>query len=222
MAWIDMLVSKSPIKPMQQHMGVAVLCAREILPLLDAMAEGDIGKIRDRRSEIDRLEHEADQIKHEIRSHTPKKFLMALDRRIILEILDYQDSIADTAQDIAEIADQRNMHLPAVMVEPIQSLAHSVVAACEQGQRIVDELDELVETGFGESEMRRVDEMIRELNRLESETDRQLDLAARKLFAIEDQLGVATIFWHQVLRQIARLADLAERVGNRLHLLMAH
>ncbi|MGB1612248.1 MAG: TIGR00153 family protein [Arenicellales bacterium] len=222
MAWIDMLVSKSPIKPMQQHMGVAVLCAREILPLLDAMAEGDIGKIRDRRSEIDRLEHEADQIKHEIRSHTPKKFLMALDRRIILEILDYQDSIADTAQDIAEIADQRNMHLPAVMVEPIQSLAHSVVAACEQGQRIVDELDELVETGFGESEMRRVDEMIRELNRLESETDRQLDLAARKLFAIEDELGVATIFWHQVLRQIARLADLAERVGNRLHLLMAH
>ena len=222
MAWIDMLVSKSPIKPMQQHMGVAVLCAREILPLLDAMAEGDIGKIRDRRSEIDRLEHEADQIKHEIRSHTPKKFLMALDRRIILEILDYQDSIADTAQDIAEIADQRNMHLPAVLVEPIQSLAHSVVAACEQGQRIVDELDELVETGFGESEMRRVDEMIRELNRLESETDRQLDLAARKLFAIEDELGVATIFWHQVLRQIARLADLAERVGNRLHLLMAH
>lgn len=222
MAWIDMLVSKSPIKPMQQHMGVAVLCAREILPLLDAMAEGDIEKIRDRRSEIDRLEHEADQIKHEIRSHTPKKFLMALDRRIILEILDYQDSIADTAQDIAEIADQRNMHLPAVMVEPIQSLAHSVVAACEQGQRIVDELDELVETGFGESEMRRVDEMIRELNRLESETDRQLDLAARKLFAIEDELGVATIFWHQVLRQIARLADLAERVGNRLHLLMAH
>ena len=222
MAWIDMLVSKSPIKPMQQHMGVAVLCAREILPLLDAMAEGDIEKIRDRRSEIDRLEHEADQIKHEIRSHTPRKFLMALDRRIILEILDYQDSIADTAQDIAEIADQRNMHLPAVMVEPIQSLAHSVVAACEQGQRIVDELDELVETGFGESEMRRVDEMIRELNRLESETDRQLDLAARKLFAIEDELGVATIFWHQVLRQISRLADLAERVGNRLHLLMAH
>ncbi len=54
---------------------------------------------------------------------------MALDRRIILEILDYQDSIADTAQDIAEIADQRNMRLPAVMVEPIRSLAQSVVAA---------------------------------------------------------------------------------------------
>ena len=50
---------------MQQHMGVAVLCAREILPLLDAMADGNIEGIRDRRGEIDRLEHEADQIKHE-------------------------------------------------------------------------------------------------------------------------------------------------------------
>ena len=155
MAWIDKLVSKSPIKPMQQHMGVAVLCAREILPLLDAMADGNIEGIRDRRGEIDRLEHEADQIKHEIRAHTPKKFLMALDRRIILEILDYQDSIADTAQDIAELADQRNMHLPEPLIEPVRALAHSVVAACEQGQRIIDELDELVETGFGESEMRR-------------------------------------------------------------------
>lgn len=221
MAWIDKLVSRSPIKPMQQHMSVAVLCAREILPLLDAMAAGNIDGIRDRRAEIDRLEHEADQIKHEIRSHTPKRFMMALDRRTILEILDYQDSIADITQDIAELADQRNMHLPEVMKEPVVSLARSVVVACEQGQRIIDELDELVETGFGDAEVRRVDEMILELGRLETETDRQLDAAARKLFSIEDDLGVATIFWHQVLRQIATLADLAERMGNRLRLLMA-
>ena len=222
MAWIDKLVSRSPIKPMQQHMNVAVLCAREILPLLDAMAAGDLDAIRDRRAEIDRLEHEADEIKHEIRAHTPKRFMMALDRRTILEILDYQDSIADITQDIAELADQRNMHLPEVMKEPVMSLAKSVVTACEQGQRIIDELDELVETGFGDAEVRRVDEMILELGRLETETDRQLDMAARKLFEIEDDLGVATIFWHQVLRQIATLADLSERVGNRLRLLMAN
>ena len=222
MAWIDKLVSRSPIKPMQQHMNVAVLCAREILPLLDAMAAGDLDAIRDRRAEIDRLEHEADEIKHEIRSHTPKRFMMALDRRTILEILDYQDSIADITQDIAELADQRNMHLPEVMKEPVMSLAKSVVTACEQGQRIIDELDELVETGFGDAEVRRVDEVILELGRLETETDRQLDMAARKLFEIESDLGVATIFWHQVLRQIATLADLSERVGNRLRLLMAN
>ena len=221
MAWIDKLVGKSPIKPMQKHMHVAVLCAREVLPLLEAMATGDDEAVRDRRAEIDRLEHEADQIKHEIRSHTPRRFMMALDRRTMLEILDYQDSIADVTQDIAELADQRRMHLPEALKEPVLSLARQVLAACEQGQRIIDELDELVETGFGESEVGRVDEMISELGRLETETDAQLDRAARKLFSIEEELGVATIFWHQVIRQIATLADLSERVGNRLRPLLA-
>ena len=202
-------------------MHVAVLFAREILPLIDAMAEGDDDAIRERRAEIDRLEHEADSIKHDIRSHLPRRLLMAIDRRTILEILDYQDSIADTTQDIAELADQRKMHLPQPLKAPVLALAQRVIAACEQGQRIIDELDELIETGFGESEVARVEQMVLELGRLESETDFLLDKAARTLFSIESEVGIATIFWHQIISWIANLADLAERVGNRLRLLMA-
>tara|TARA_B100000745_G_scaffold1160_1_gene954 strand:- start:3555 stop:4223 length:669 start_codon:yes stop_codon:yes gene_type:complete len=222
MAWIDKLVGKSPIGPIQKHMQVAVLCAREVIPLLEAMAAGDDEAIRERRAEIDRLEHEADQLKHEIRSHMPRRFMMAMDRRTMLEILDYQDSIADVTQDIAELADQRGMHLPELLKEPVLSMAQSVMSACEQGQRIIDELDELVETGFGEGEVARVDEMVRELGRLESQTDAELDRAARALFAMESELGVATVFWHQIILWIANLADLSERVGNRLRLLMAN
>ena len=222
MAWIDKLVGKSPIGPMQQHMQVAILCAREVIPLLEAMAAADNEAIRERRAEIDRLEHEADQLKHEIRSHMPRRFMMAMDRRTMLEILDCQDSIADVTQDIAELADQRSMHLPESLKEPVLTMAQSVMSACEQGQRIVDELDELVEMGFGEGEVARVDEMVRELGRLESQTDAELDRAARALFAMEAELGVATVFWHQIILWIANLADLSERVGNRLRLLMAN
>ena len=222
MAWIDKLVGKSPIGPMQQHMHVAILCAREVIPLLEAMAAGNNEAIRERRAEIDRLEHEADELKHEIRSHMPRRFMMAMDRRTMLEILDCQDSIADVTQDIAELADQRSMHLPESLKEPVLTMAQSVMSACEQGQRIVDELDELVETGFGEGEVARVDEMVRELGRLESQTDAELDRAARALFAMEAELGVATVFWHQIILWIANLADLSERVGNRLRLLMAN
>ena len=222
MAWIDKLVGKSPIGPMQQHMQVAILCAREVIPLLEAMAAGNNEAIRERRAEIDRLEHEADELKHEIRSHMPRRFMMAMDRRTMLEILDCQDSIADVTQDIAELADQRSMHLPESLKEPVLTMAQSVRSACEQGQRIVDELDELVETGFGEGEVARVDEMVRELGRLESQTDAELDRAARALFAMEAELGVATVFWHQIILWIANLADLSERVGNRLRLLMAN
>ena len=54
------------------------------------------------------------------------------------------------------------------------------------------------------------------------ETDVLLDTACRKLCAMEGERGVATVYWHQVLLWIADLADYAERVGNRLRLLIAH
>jgi predicted phosphate transport protein (TIGR00153 family) len=221
MAWMEKLVGRSPIRPMQEHMTAAVNCAREIVPLVEAMATGDKDAIRERRAEIDRLEHVADDVKHEIRSHMPRRLLMAMERRDLLDILDSQDSIADVTQDIAELADQRGMHLPPQLVEPFRALAQRTVVACEQGKRVIDELDELVETGFGDREVARVEEMISELGRIETETDELLDAACRTLFGMEAELGVATVYWHQMLLWIADVADYAERVGNRLRLLIA-
>lgn len=221
MAWIDKLVGRSPIGPMQEHMKAATDCARSIVPLVEAMASGDAAAIAECRAEIDRLEHSADEIKHEIRSHLPRRLMLAMERRDMLEILDYQDSMADVTQDIAELADQRHMQLPAGLVEPVRALAARVVAACDQAQRIINELDELLETGFAGREVTRVEEMIAELNRIESETDALQDTACRALFAMEGELGVATVYLHQTVLWIAGIADYAERVGNRLRLLIA-
>ena len=221
MSWIDKLVGRSPIGPMQEHMKAAVACARQVAPLVEAMAAGDDAAIRSLRAEIDRLEHEADDIKNEIRSHMPRRLLLAMERRDMLDILDCQDSIADVAQDIAELADQRGMHLPQALASAMTALAARSVAACEQGGRVIQELDELVETGFGEREVARVDEMISELNRIESETDELQDRAARTLFSLEAELGVQTVYLHQTILWVADLADYAERVGNRLRLLIA-
>jgi len=222
MAWIDKLVGRSPIGPMQEHMRAAVECAHQIIPLVEAMVSGDREAVRAQRAENDRLEHEADEIKHEIRSHLPRRLMLAMERRDMLEILDYQDSIADVTQDIAELVDQRGMQLPEALAEPVRGLTVRVVAACDQGQRIIDELDELVETGFSGREVSRVEVMISELARIESETDQLLDHACRKLFALEDELGISTVYWHQILLWIADVADYSERVGNRLRLLIAN
>ena len=40
MSLISSLFGRSPIRPMQQHMKAAVACAREVLPLVEAMAAG--------------------------------------------------------------------------------------------------------------------------------------------------------------------------------------
>jgi predicted phosphate transport protein (TIGR00153 family) len=215
------LFRSSPIRPMQQHMKAALGCAREVLPLVEAIASGDSEQVTRKREEIVRLEHAADEIKHELRSHLPKRLFMAFERRDLLEILDVQDSIADVAQDIAELAEMRNMRAPEALGETLVELTKASIVTCEKASQIINELDELVETGFGPRESARVDEMICELGELESVSDELEKDAKRILFGIEDQLGVATYFWYRLIEWIADLADYAEKVGNRLRLLIA-
>jgi predicted phosphate transport protein (TIGR00153 family) len=215
------LFARSPIRPMQQHMRAAVACARQVLPLFEDMSAGRAEAVAERRREIDRLEHEADTIKNEIRSSLPKRLFMAVERRDMLEILDFQDSIADVAQDIAGLAELRSMRVPEGLAEPLLDLVRRVLAACEQAGHIIDELDELVETGFSEREVARVEEMINELSRIETETDALAERVQRRLFAMEAELGVGAFFWYQMINWVGDLADYAERVGNRLRLLIA-
>jgi predicted phosphate transport protein (TIGR00153 family) len=222
MSLIANLFGHSPIRPMQEHMRAAVECARQILPLFEEMVAGDKAAIAARHQEIDRLEHEADRIKNEIRSHLPKRMFLAVERRDMLEILDYQDSIADVAQDIAELADMRGMVVPKELASAFLELVRRVVSACEQAERVINELDELVETGFRGRQVARVDEMIEELSRMESDTDELEERVQRLLFGIEDELGISAIFWYKLIDYVGGMADYAERVGNRLRLLTAH
>lgn len=221
MSLIGNLFGRSPIRPMQEHMQAAVECAREVVPLIEAMVLGDLKAISVQRGKIDELEHKADSIKNEIRSHLPQRLFLAVDRRDMLDILDFQDSIADVAQDVAELADLRGMQVPDILCEPLRSLTSRVVATCEQAERAISQLGELVETGFGRHEVGRVEEMLGELARLESDTDELAQTALRALFAIEDELGVGTVFWYQLIGWIGDIADYAERVGNRIRLLIA-
>ena len=222
MSVIANLFGRSPIRPMQAHMQSASECARAILPVLDAMASGDMDALDRERKVVDKLEHHADELKHEIRRHLPKRLFMAVERRDMLEILDCQDSIADVAQDIAELAALRKMKTPEVLKAPLLTLAEAACATCAQSEAVINELDELVETGFGRNEVARVEVMIEKLNGLESLADEHGEEALRTLFSIEDEIGVGAYYWYEIIQWIGDIADYAERVGNRIRLLIAN
>jgi predicted phosphate transport protein (TIGR00153 family) len=221
MSMLGSLFARSPVRPLQEHMRAAVACAKQVLPLFEDMAAQRTEQLASHRARIDELEHEADRIKNEIRSHLPKRLFMAFERRDMLEILDFQDSIADVAQDIAELADLRQMSLPPALGEPVLALVRRVIEACEQAERVIGELDELVETGFGPRESARVEGMVSELNQIETDTDHLSEAAKRTLFGLESEIGVGTVFLYQLIDWAADLADFAERVGNRTRLLIA-
>ncbi|MDH3667166.1 MAG: TIGR00153 family protein [Paracoccaceae bacterium] len=216
------LFGKSPFKPMQEHMRTVKKCAAQVTKLFEALCEGDqekIGAIKDR---IFELESEADDIKNELRAHLPKSLFMPVDRRDLLELLDLQDSIADTAQDIAGLLFERKMEVLDGMEQPLMNLVRRCVEACNQASRIIECLDELVETGFRGRDSDTVIEMVEQLNKIESDTDQMGIELARSLFIHEDQMKpVSVVFWYDLITMIGDLADYAEKVGNRLRLLLA-
>ena len=133
-----------------------------------------------------------------------------------------QDSIADTAQDIAGLLVERPMELPEFMQEPMFTLTHRCVEVCEKSAEIIEELDELLAMGFRGKEASRVEEMVTALNKLEDETDLLGLELTRRLFQHEDEIKpVSVMMWYQMIQWVGDLADYAEKVGDRLRLMIA-
>jgi hypothetical protein len=217
------MFGQSPFKPLQEHMRVVVDCANQVPGLFEAVHDEGKDKVEKIRERIYALENEADAIKNELREHLPKSMFMPVDRRDLLEILDLQDSIADTAQDIAGMMVVRRMKLPEPVHKPMLALTRRCVDACNQLAKIMNLMDELVESGFRGPEADNVMHMIDELNKIETDTDVQAIAVMRILFEHEDEIGpVSTIMWDRVIHWIGDLANFAERAGNRHRLLLAH
>ena len=216
------LFGKSPFKALQVHMRIVLECAREIPPLFESRAAGDQGGVVAAKEKIFEKEAEADRIKNDLRGALPKSLFMPVDRRDLLEVLQMQDSIADTAQDIAGLLIERRMEIPDFMQQPMLALARRSVDACEQSAKIIEELDELLAMGFRGREADRVEKMVEQLNLIEDDTDELGIELARHLFEHEDEIKpVSVMMWYQLIEWVGDLADYAEKVGDRLRLLIA-
>ena len=216
------LFGKSPFKPIQEHMRIVTECVSEVPALFQALVDDDPAKLEAQKTAIFEKEHAADALKNELRGRLPKSMLMPVDRRDLLDVLGMQDSIADTAQDIAGLLVERKMEVPEGMAEPLLALVNRCLDTCNQAGKIIEELDELVEMGFRGREASQVEDMVAELNRIEDETDEMGMALTRSLFAQEDSMNpVSVMFWYQLIQWVGDLADFAEKVGDRLRLLIA-
>jgi predicted phosphate transport protein (TIGR00153 family) len=219
---IPMLFGKSPFKALQTHMREVVDCARDVQPLIQALADGDQAKVNRIKDRIFEREAKADKIKNKLRLHLPKSLFMPVDRRDLLEILHLQDTIANRAQDIAGLLFERRMTIPPFMQAPLIALTARCIDTCEYALGVIEELDELLAIGFRGLEVDKVNDMLKQLNDIEDETDELGIKLARALFEHEDELKpVSVMMWYQLIEWIGDLADYAEKVGDRLRLLIA-
>lgn len=217
------IFGSSPVMPLENHIDIAYRCAEKLRPLFAAAISGDWDAAKGVSDEIEALEHEADDLKKEIRLHLPKSLFMPVPRQDLLGLLLVQDRIANRTRDVAGVVLLRKMQIPAQIAEDFLAFVERVIDAAKQARKSVRELDELFTAGFRGAEAELVEGLIEELDRLETETDKmQMSLNA-SIFEFEDSLDpVDAVFLYRTIQLIGDIADMAERVGRRLELLLSH
>ena len=217
------IFGSSPVGPLEKHIEIAYRCAKQLEGFFAAAVAGDWEKAGQVREEIERLEGAADDLKKAIRLRLPKSLFMPVPREDLLELLLVQDKIANRTKDVSGIVLGRKMRIPAEVADQFIEFVERNVDAAKQARKSVRELDELFTTGFRGAEVDLVSGLIEELDQIETDTDDKQAALRAAVFAIEDTLNpVDAVFIYKVIELTGEVADMAERVGRRLELLLSH
>ena len=212
----------SPVRPLERHMDIVYRCAKKLRPFVNAVIKRDLKRMSEVRSQIEALEHEADNLKKDIRLNMPKSLFMPVPREDLLELLLVQDKIANKTKDVSGVIMGRKMKIPKAISTQFLEFVDSNIDAAKQARKSVRELDELFTAGFKGAEVALVAELIEELDEIETHTDEQQTRIRSALFEIEKTLDpIDAMFLYEVIEITGEIADMAERVGRRLELLLS-
>jgi len=216
------LFAKNPFKPLQAHMGRVMSCIGLVPRLMEAVVQGDEVRIKEVRKEITRAEHEADLVKNELRDNLPRTLFMPISRADLLQLLHFQDDIADGAEDAAILADLKTLEVPEGLKDQVIQYSELCVRAGRSAESVVGKLDQLLETGFTGPESEEVMRLINTIGQEEWESDKAAFKLLKALFASQDiSNGSDMILWMKLLESLGDIANAAEQVANHLRVMLA-
>jgi len=216
------LFGHSPIKPLQNHMHTVLQCVELLVPFFQAVIKEDWEVVEANYNSIAEFEGKADDQKQDIRLHLPKSLFMPINRSDLIQLLSKQDKICNTAKDIAGIMLGRKQVVPKKIATDMTAYVKSAVAVAVEAKVVIDELDELIGSGFGGREIDRINRCITKLEKAEDKNDkRQITLRA-KLHEIEADLPpVDAMFMYKTIEAIGNLADRAQSAGEQIQVIIA-
>jgi len=222
MRTIFSMFAKSPFKPLVSHIDLVQECVNQIIPLFEFLQARDYQKVEETSKRIEKLEHKADKIKDDIRSHLPQSIFLPVDKRDFMRLLSAQDDIADAVEDLAVLLRIKNLEIPGTLNESLMDLAHHVVGAASEACRMIRELEDLLEASFGGAEAEKVEKMAQNLGTAEWEADKKQFLLAQQLFSLGDQLNAADLLlMNEVVKKLGGVADEAEKIGKTRRIFLA-
>lgn len=216
------LFARSPFKPLSEHMETVYACVKTLAPFFDAVRSQNWAEAETLHQNIVSLETKADDLKRDLRLKLPKDLFLPVNRSDLLEVLSYQDYMANQAEDIAGLVFGRQMTLPEPLWADYRELITLSIDACRQAYKAIRELNELLEAGFSGQEKQIIREMLDKLHHIEHTCDDVQMRLFKTLYGLEATLApVSAMFIYKLIDWTGKLADLAEKVADRLQICIA-
>ena len=154
---------------------------------------------------IKELEHDGDEVTHALYLQLHRTFVTPLDREDIAALAQRMDDVMDFVEGAATAIRIYGIERP---TPAARSLADLIRLQCVQIERAVGNLRK-------GSNLKKVQEQLVEIHRLENEADTQFLTASAELF--RDEMGSADIIkWRDIYDQLERATDSAEQVAHVL------
>jgi hypothetical protein len=211
---IAKIFGRSPFIPMQLHMEKVAECVGMIPEIFTAYRAADIDTVKELSGRISRLEHQADQIKNDIRNSMPRGLFMPVDRANLIRMIDIQDGIANRAEDIGVLLTFKVAGVFEGFTEAFDAFLKQSLDAFALAKTIINDLDDLVETGFGGVEAQSVRELVERVAAKEHETDVSQQNLVRFILAHEKEISYGDFYlWTRIIQQVASIADTSENLA---------
>jgi len=216
------LLAESPFSGLQEHMEVDNKASEALKSFIKSAVESDWKTAKEHRETIVKLEHQADEIKNNIRNHLPKSLFMSVSRQDILDLVFTMDGIPNAAKDISGVMIGRKMVIPEHMSKRFIDCTNSAITATHQACDAIKKVNEMQRSGFGGKNASELYDLVAQIEQLEQEND-ELEISLRnELFKIEKDLPpVDVIFLYDIINKIGILADISQSLGHILIRLVA-
>lgn len=221
MRTIARLFSRSPFSPLQTHLKKVGLCFEALSNVFSKLSSLDQKSLEKASNDIARLEHDADISKNDIRNHLPKSLFLPIDRGQFLEILSLQDTLADKCEDIAFILTLHKMEEAGKLTDEITVFFDKAKSVFKSSVKIIQEIDELLESSFGGQEAEKVKAMVDITASLELEVNKMQKALLKELYDKGSHLSPPSFtFWASLINEIAILSHTAEKLAHRVRMVL--
>lgn len=221
MGVLDRFFAPSPFVKLHEHAKKVHECVELLRPLTQALLAEDYEKIEQLHNQMSKTEHEADEIKTDLRDKLAKLYFLSVGQHELSRFLAYQDDVADAAEDFAVVLLLRNTKMPKELQGDFLAFVEQVINVSERLMDLESELSNLAEAAFTGEEAENVLLGIEQIGKEEWNADRLGRKFARHFYSMEDRLDLITIFFFdKYCNRLSAVANNAEKTAKYLRLII--